>query len=150
MKVPKKLFGFWFLLFCFSVAVTCSGSPMTYQISEEQLTQLEKNLDEQEQLLNRLSIELNLLKLDSSEAKRQLITANQQLERAKSELTQSKNELQHLTEDLRSSQIALEKANKLFKEYEEQEKKTNKRLTRQRNLWIALLGSIASGLALTR
>ena len=108
---------------------------------------LEINLTEQENLLNQLSIELNLLKLDSTEAKRQLTTANQQLEIAKKELTQSKNELQRLKADLQNSQIALQEANKLFRQYEEQEKKTKKRLTRQRNTWILVLGSVAAGLA---
>lgn len=123
------------LLVLFSVSGTSSAA--VYQITDQELTQLEQNLVQQESLLNQALEELNLLKLDSTEANKQLMIV-------KNELSQSRIELKTLREDLQKASASIEKANQLFNEYEKEAKRTQKRLTRQRNLWQVLFFGVGA------
>ena len=114
------------------------GSPATYQITEAELTQLEQSLIQQE---NSLIQALNLQEMQKEELK-ELKT---QLEVALNELRQSKAEIQRLRIDLVRASESIERANQLFREYEKEAKKTQSRLTRQRNLAWSIVGAAVIG-----
>lgn len=101
-----------------------------YQISEGELTQLETNLN---QLAKNNETKQQLL----TEQKTQLTEANQQLEIVKKELIASKS----LNEQ---TQKSLDKANQSLTELEKEAKKKIRVKTRQRNMWIAISGLLAT------
>lgn len=108
------------LLFCLSVGSASQAEEM-YQISEEELSQLQSNLTE--------------LKADS--------------EKKQSLLTEQQKQLQIVNEQLEKSralneetQTSLAEARKSFSEYEKEAKKKIKTKTRQRDLWIAISGGL--------
>lgn len=137
MKTKKGIYILGFLLlFLFSVSGISSAK--VYQISEAELTQLEQSLEEQESLLIQV---LSLQELQKSE----LQGLKMQLETALSELVASKSEIQKLKRNLEEASSSIEKANQLFKEYEKEAKRTQSRLTRQRNLWQLLFMGIGIG-----
>ena len=113
------------------------GSPVTYQITEVELMQLEQSLIQQESSLIQA---LNLQEMQKEELKELKV----RLEEALSELRQSKVEIQRLRGDLGRASESIEKANQLFREYEKEAKQTQSRLTRQRNLFL-FLGLAAVG-----
>jgi|GEM_PF-6370620 hypothetical protein len=106
----------------------CFGSPVTYQISEAELVQLEQNLVQQEILLVQA---LSLQEMQKEELKELKV----RLEEALSELRQSKVEIQRLQVDLGRASESIEKANQLFREYEKEAQRSSSRLKRQRNLY---------------
>ena len=131
-KLTKRLWlVLLFLLFCYPFALYTSFAedPM-YQISESELTQLEMNLN---QLEKNNETKQQLL----TEQKTQLTEANQQLEIVKKELIASKN----LNE---ATQKSLERANQSLTELEKEAKKKIRVKTRQRNMWIAISGLLAT------
>lgn len=97
-----------------------------YQISEEELTRFETNLDQ----------------LSKSNATKQKLLTEQkaQLETAQKELTASKN-MNAETQKL------LESANQSLKELEDEAKKDIETKTQQRNLWIAISGGLLYALS---
>lgn len=101
-----------------------------YQISEGELTQLETNLN---LLAKNNETKQQLL----TEQKTQLTEANQQLEIVKKELIASKS----LNEQ---TQKSLDKANQSLNELEKEAKKKIRVKTRQRNMWIAISGLLAT------
>lgn len=101
-----------------------------YQISESELTQLETNLN---QLAKNNETKQQLL----TEQKTQLSEANQQLETVKKELIASKS----LNE---ATQKSLERANQSLKQFEDEAKRKIQIKARQRNLWIAISGVLAT------
>ncbi|WP_444216934.1 hypothetical protein [Dialister hominis] len=120
------------LALCFLPAL-CGSSVQAeamYQISEGELTQLETNLN---QLAKNNETKQQLL----TEQKTQLSEANQQLEIVKKELIASKN----LNE---ATQKSLERANQSLTELEKEAKKKIRVKTRQRNMWIAISGLLAT------
>ena len=120
------------LALCFLPAL-CGSSVQAeamYQISEGELTQLETNLN---QLAKNNETKQQLL----TEQKTQLTEANQQLEIVKKELIASKN----LNE---ATQKSLERANQSLTELEKEAKKKIRVKTRQRNMWIAISGLLAT------
>ena len=102
-------------------ATSASRAEEMYQISESELTTLERDLNQLEK---------------SNASKRDLLTEQQkQLETAEKELTESKK-TNYETRKL------LESANQSLKELEDEAKKDIETKTRQRNLWIAISGGL--------
>lgn len=109
-------------------AGSTSQAEEMYQISEEELTRLEVNLN---QLEKNNETKQQLL----TEQKTQLTEASQQLETVKKELTASKS-LNAQT------QKSLERVNQSLKQLEDEAKQKIRVKTRQRNLWIAISGGL--------
>ena len=109
-------------------AGSTSQAEEMYQISEEELTRLEVNLN---QLAKNNETKQQLL----TEQKTQLTEASQQLETVKKELTASKS----LNEATRKS---LARANQSLRQFEDEAKRKIRVKTRQRNLWIAISGGL--------
>ena len=109
-------------------AGSTSQAEEMYQISEEELTRLEVNLN---QLEKNNETKQQLL----TEQKTQLTEANQQLETVKKELIASKS----LNE---ATQKSLERANQSLKQFEDEAKRKIRVKTRQRDLWIAISGGL--------
>ena len=126
------------LVSLFFLSAISFGSPATYQITEAELTQLEQSLIQQE---NSLIQALNLQEMQKEESKE----LKAQLETALNELRQSKAEIQRLRIDLVKASESIEAANQLFREYEKEVKKTQNRLTRQKNLAWVVAGAVAVG-----
>lgn len=127
-KIVKNL---WPLLLACSLwlaAGSTSQAEEMYQISESELTTLERDLNQLEKS--------NASKQDLlTEQQKQLTEANQQLEAARKELTASKS----LNNQTRKS---LEKANQSLQQFEDEAKRKIRVKTRQRNLWIAISGGL--------
>lgn len=105
----------WFL------AGSTSQAETMYQISESELTTLERDLNQLEK---------------SNASKQDLLTEQQkQLETAEKELTESKK-MNYETQKL------LESANQSLQQLEEEAKQKIEVKTRQRNLWIAISGGL--------
>ena len=112
--------SFWLL------AGSISQAETMYQISESELTTLERDLNQLEK---------------SNASKRDLLTEQQkQLETAEKELTESKK-TNYETRKL------LESANQSLKELEDESKKDIETKTRQRNLWIGISGCLLYALS---
>lgn len=118
------------LLVCSLWLAAGSTSPAEemYQISEEELTTLEQDLN---QLAKSNETKQQLL----TEQREQLTEANQQLEAVQKELIASKS----LNE---ATQRSLERANQSLTELEKEVKRKIKVKTRQRDLWIAISGGL--------
>ena len=118
-----------FLLLVLSLwlsATSTSRAEEMYQISESELTTLERDLNQLEK---------------SNASKRDLLTEQQkQLETAEKELTESKK-TNYETRKL------LESANQSLKELEDEAKKDIETKTQQRNLWIAISGGLLYALS---
>ena len=127
----KIVGNLWPLLLVCSLwlaAGSTSQAEEMYQISESELTTLERDLNQLEKS--------NANKQDLlTEQKTQLTEANQQLETVKKELIASKS----LNE---ATQKSLERANQSLKQFEDEAKRKIRVKTRQRNLWIAISGGL--------
>lgn len=131
MKILKKyLLPLLLACFLWLAAGSTSQAEGMYQISESELTRLEVNLN---QLEKNNETKQQLL----TEQKTQLTEANQQLETVQKELTASKvlNE---------ATATSLEKANQSLTELEQEAKRKIRIKTRQRNMWIAISGLLAT------
>lgn len=107
--------SFWLL------AGSISQAETMYQISESELTTLERDLNQLEK---------------SNASKQDLLTEQQkQLEIAEKELTESKK-TNYETQKL------LESANQSLKQFEDEAKRKIRVKTRQRDLWIAISGGL--------
>ena len=120
------------LVFCFCLSAISYGNPVTYQITETELTELDQSYQEQEQLL------IEALKLQEMQ-KEELKGLKLQLESALKELRESREALQRLREDLKKASNSIEEVNQLFNKYEAEARATQSRLKRQRNLYLLLL-----------
>ena len=120
------------LVFCFCLSAISYGNPVTYQITETELTELDQSYQEQEQLL------IEALKLQEMQ-KEELKGLKLQLETALKELRESREALQRLREDLKKASNSIEEVNQLFNKYEAEARATQSRLKRQRNLYLLLL-----------
>lgn len=130
LKSTIRLFVSAWLLYLLLACGSSVQAEAMYQISESELTQLEMNLN---QLAKNNETKQQLL----TEQKTQLTEANQQLEIVKKELIASKN----LNE---ATQKSLERANQSLTELEKEAKKKIRVKTRQRNMWIAISGLLAT------
>ncbi len=113
-----------FLLLDISFA---SAQERTYQITEEELTLLEENLNElsnvnegqREKLWNlQEMLKASETRLEASERKSRMLSVK----------------LDWLSRELTEQTSSLENANRLLKEYEEEERRTKRRIERQRNI----------------
>nr|DAH42185.1 MAG TPA: Peptidoglycan endopeptidase [Caudoviricetes sp.] len=128
LKSTIRLFvSAWLLCLLLACGSTAHAETM-YQISEEELTTLEQDLN---QLAKSNETKQQLL----TEQKTQLTEASQQLETVKKELTASKS-LNAQT------QKSLESANRSLQKFEDEAKRKIRVKTRQRNLWIAISGGL--------
>ena len=124
LTTKKWLLCFLSLLFAWwllgpSATVSASG---TYQITEQELNQLDSNLTKLEQISQTQQQELGRLKTT--------------LEMSKQELGMLKNQLTISKEQLAQAQNSLQTANQLLKQYADEEKRTRLRIKAQRNFWI--------------
>ena len=120
------------LVFCFCLSAISYGNPVTYQITETELAELDQSYQEQEKLL------IEALKLQEMQ-KEELRGLKLQLESALKELRESREALQRLREDLKKASNSIEEVNQLFNKYEAEARATQSRLKRQRNLYLLLL-----------
>ena len=120
------------LVFCFCLSAISYGNPVTYQITETELTELDQSYQEQEKLL------IEALKLQEMQNE-ELKGLKLQLESALKELRESREALQRLREDLKKASNSIEEVNQLFNKYEAEARATQSRLKRQRNLYLLLL-----------
>lgn len=120
LLVLSALFAYWLLL----APATCSasGTPEpVYQITEQELTQLETNLTRLEQLSQAQQGELTRLR--------------EQLKKSEQELQLLKNQLNTSKEQLMTAQQLLQTANESLQQFAAEEKRTRLRIKAQRNLW---------------
>ena len=125
------------LALCFLPAL-CGSSVQAeamYQISENELTQLEANLN---QLAKNNETKQNLL----NKQKIQIEMLNSQLEKANNQLEESKKEIQKSKTLNEATQKSLERANQLLQQLEQETKRKIRVKTRQRDLWIAISGGL--------
>lgn len=113
------------LALCFLPALCGSSvqAEVMYQISEGELNQLQNNLIE--------------LKTDSEQKQNLLTEQQKQLQIVNEQLEKSRR----LNEE---TQTSLEEAKKSFSEYEKEAQHKIKVKTRQRNMWIAISGLLAT------
>ena len=120
------------LVFCFCLSAISYGNPVTYQITETELTELDQSYQEQEKLL------IEALKLQEMQ-KEELKELKLQLETALKDLRESREALQRLREELTKASNSIDEVNQLFNKYEAEARATQSRLKRQRNLYLLLL-----------
>ena len=116
----------------------CSTSwAATYQITEEQLTTLEQNL-------NRLSEVNKTLTLNSDESKTELLKALSELKQLKAELKLSLNETQEARNSLKKANESLQNLNQSFKilEKEKQKAKTESTLWKFVSLVVGIYAAV--------
>ena len=119
------------LLFLLSVLLlgctSASAQERMYEISEAELTQLEENLiglsnmnDEQREKLWNLQemLKASETRLEASERNSRMLSVK----------------LDWLSKELTEQTSSLENANRLLQEYEEEERRTKRRIERQRNI----------------
>lgn len=125
-KFKRKQLSFLLACSLWLLAGSISQAETMYQISESELTTLERDLNQLEK---------------SNASKQDLLTEQQkQLETAEKELTESKK-TNYETQKL------LESANQSLKELEDEAKKDIETKTQQRNLWIAISGGLLYALS---
>lgn len=113
-----------FLLLDISFA---SAQERMYEISEEELTLLEENLNELSNVNEGQREKLwNLQEL--------LKTSEMRLEASERNSRMLSVKLDWLSKELTEQTSSLENANRLLKEYEEEERRTKRRIERQRNI----------------
>jgi septal ring factor EnvC (AmiA/AmiB activator) len=139
-------FSFWAALSAPAAAMAAESPPSltdsaghsypaerVYQITETELTQLERSLARQETSL--------LKALDLQKAQGAEFTAlKAELQAALKELAQSKKEIESLKTSLNSALNSIESANQYFTQYAKEMKKERSRLRRQRTIWQAVGG----------
>ena len=107
---------------------TCSASG-TYQITEQELTQLETNLRKLEQLSSTQKTELTRLQEQLTKSEQELTLLKSQLATSSTQLTQAKNSLQT--------------ANELLDKFAQEEKKKRLKIKAQRNGYFVLMVAAA-------
>ena len=127
LTTKKWLLVFLSLLLCwwlFLAPGTCSASG-TYQITEEELTQLESNLSQLSSINTKLQME----------SKKQL----QQVAQLQSQVAQLKSQLAQLQEASQTQEDSLTNANKLLEEYAIAEKNKRLKIKAQRNTYFVMM-----------
>ena len=117
----------WLLVFLLLDISFASASERMYEISETELTQLEENLSELSNVNGEQREKLMSLqeKLKTSETKLEVSERNSKMLSVK---------LDWLSKELTEQTTSLENANRLLQEYEEEERRTKRRIERQRNI----------------
>ncbi len=128
----KNVFYVSVLLLLFSAPVTISAAEPTYQMTDQELTELSMIF---EQLESRQKQQEALL----TQQVEQLTTLQGQLETSKKQISSSQTEMQKL-------QTSLRRANQSLQESSDEAKRAHDRLERQRNMW-AVVAAIVLGVA---
>ena len=117
----------WLLVFLLLDISFASASERMYEISETELTQLEENLSELSNVNGEQREKLMSLqeKLKTSETKLEVSERNSKMLSVK---------LDWLSKELTEQTTSLENANRLLQENEEEERRTKRRIERQRNI----------------
>lgn len=125
MKIRKSMLPWLLLPFFFFPALHGSSvqAEVMYQISEGELNQLQNNLIE--------------LKADNKQKQNLLTEQQKQLQIVNEQLEKSRR----LNEE---TQTSLEEAKKSFSEYEKEAQHKIKVKARQRNMWMAISGLLAT------
>lgn len=125
MKIRKSMLSWLLLPFFFFPALYGSSvqAEAMYQISEEELNQLQNNLTE--------------LKADSEQKQNLLTEQQKQLQIVNEQLEKSRK----LNEE---TQTSLAEARKSFNEYEKEAERKIRIKTKQRNLWISIAAICAT------
>lgn len=116
LLVLSALFAYWLL----SMPAICSASGM-YQITEQELVQLETNLNRLEQLSKTQQVELTRLRM--------------QLQKSQMELQLLKSQLSTSSAQLAIVQQSLQNANLSLQRYATEVKQERLRIKAQRNAW---------------
>jgi len=125
MKRKNICFAVLFALCLFCLpAISYAG---TYQITEQELAQLEMNLLQLQESNEHSQKELKELKLE-------LKTSKSELVKAKQELTLLQTELRTLRENSLAQESLLQNANKSLEIYAQEEKQRTKAIRTQRNV----------------
>ncbi len=127
-RITKRLLLFAFCSLLWLSAGSTSQAEEMYQISEEELTTLEQDLN---QLAKSNETKQQLL----TEQKTQLTEANQQLETAKVQLEESRRLNDRTVK-------SLESANRSLQVLENEAKRKIRVKTKQRNLWIGVSAAL--------
>ena len=117
----------WLLLLGSSCTYASAGEEEMYTITEEELMQLEENLNELSNV---------------NEGQREKLTTLQEtLKASETRLAESEKnsrmlsvKLDWLSKELTEQSVSLENANRLLQEYENEERRTKRRIERQRNI----------------
>lgn len=131
----SALLSFWLVLAPATSAESATPAEQTravYQITEQELTQLETNLVQLKSINTRLQMDL---KVQSAEA-----TA------LKQEVTELKKQLSDLKSLSVKQEDSLTNANKLLEQYATEAKRTRLRIKAQRNFWEAVAACLVVGL----
>ena len=126
-----------------------SSSAATYQVTEQEIRQLESNSQ-------RLS-EINaILQLGSTESQKTLLKVSAELKQSQAELQMLKQELAKLQDSLQiakslsqSQQDLLTQTNESFRKYSQEQKKNQSRLKTERTLW-QVVAAVAAGFAVIK
>ena len=116
----------WFSFLLLGVSLVSAQEKM-YEITEEELTLLELNLEELSSVNDEQREQLMSLqeKLTASETRLELSEKNSKMLGVK---------LDWLSKELTEQAFSLENANRLLQEYEQEERRTKRRIERQRNI----------------
>ena len=115
------LFAWWVL----SASATCSASEPMYQITEQELTQLECNLSQLSSINTKLQLDLTKQRQKAEQLRQQLTTLQSQLEK--------------LQQQSATQESSLMTANKLLEEYAIAEKKKRLKIKAQRNTYFVMM-----------
>ena len=121
------LVSLWLLLSGSSCTYASAAGEEMFEISETELAQLELNLDELSSVNGEQREQLTSLqeKLTASETRLALSEKNSKMLGVK---------LDWLSKELTEQASSLENANRLLQEYEQEERRTKRRIERQRNI----------------
>ena len=125
LSVPVLLSA---LLFCAFLPGLQVQAETMYQISETELTQLETNLE--------------TLKVHNQERQKVLTEQATLLNQQREELKKLKKEIVISKAANEETQKSLLRANQSLRQFEDEAKRKIRVKTRQRNLWIAIAGSV--------
>nr|DAL33309.1 MAG TPA_asm: Peptidoglycan endopeptidase [Caudoviricetes sp.] len=134
-KIMKNLWPLLLACFLWLAAGSCSQAEEMYQISENELTQLETNLQ--------------TLKAHSQERQKVLTEQATLLNQQKETIKKQAEELRRLKKEIVIAKTANEetkksllRANRFLQQFEDEAKRKIRVKTRQRDLWIAIAGGV--------
>ena len=150
-----KCYAFWlaFLssLLLFSAATfAASGTPEmpeTYQVTAQELTELQSNLDRLSVLSDSLQQTCGRQKNQIIDLQTSLAEAQRRLAAAQKQQTALQLQIRTLTENSQKQEALLTEANESLKEFSAEQKRTRLRIKAQRHAWQVVAGLLVVGLA---
>lgn len=141
----------WSLLLCLLVLLpvaTCSasGTP-AYQVTAQELTELQSNLTRLQELNSELRQTSGTLRNQLVDCQTELAQAREQLTAAEKQSRELRDQLTALTEKSMSQDALLTSANESLKEFSAEQKRTRLRIKAQRHAWQVVAGLLVVGLA---